>query len=206
MTATEHDGLLIVVSGPSGVGKGTICKELIRRNPDVKLSVSATTRTKRAGEEEGISYFFVTTEQFESMIANGELIEYARLFNNNYYGTPRSFVEQEIAQGNDILLEIDYHGALHVKEVYPDAVLVFVAPPELSALKDRLIARHSESADSMEERLSIALKEISKIQLYDYVVVNDSVDNAVEAFESILKAEKQRVCRNLKLLDSFKEA
>ena len=205
MDATGRSGLLMVVSGPSGVGKGTVCRELIARHPEVRLSVSATTRSKRAGEEEGVSYFFVTKEKFESMIEQNELIEYAKLFNNNYYGTPRSFVEREIAAGHDIVLEIDYHGALNVKKTYPEAVLIFVAPPELSALKERLLARHSESAASMEERLSIALEEISKVKLYDYVVVNDSVEKAVACFEAILSAEKHRVCRNLNLLDTFKE-
>ena len=130
MDATGRSGLLMVVSGPSGVGKGTVCRELIARHPEVRLSVSATTRSKRAGEEEGVSYFFVTKEKFESMIEQNELIEYAKLFNNNYYGTPRSFVEREIAAGHDIVLEIDYHGALNVKKTWPPPGTAPPTPPQ----------------------------------------------------------------------------
>ena len=201
----KEKGLLLVVSGPSGVGKGTICRALINRNPTVKLSVSATTRNKRPGETEGVSYFFKSREEFEKMIENGELLEYAKLFNSNYYGTPKAYVEQEVNEGCDIILEIDYHGAFNVKIAYPDAVLVFVAPPEMSELKARLESRATETEESKAERLRIAREEMEKMTSYDYVIVNDSIEKAVEAFESIICAEKRKTARNKGLLTALRE-
>jgi len=201
----KQKGLLLVVSGPSGVGKGTICKAVINRNPGVKLSVSATTRAKRPGEEEGKSYFFKTREEFERMIRDGELLEHVLLFNSNYYGTPRANIEAEIAACNDIILEIDYHGALTVKKTYPDAVLIFVAPPVMEELKTRLEHRASESEDAKRIRLKTAMEEMRMIGAYDYVVVNDSVEKAVTAIEAIMTAEKCKVSRNEALLKKLME-
>jgi len=201
----NQDGLLVVVSGPSGVGKGTICKAAINRNPQIKLSVSATTRNKREGEKEGVSYFFKTREEFERMIEKGELLEYAKIFNSNYYGTPRAYVEAEVAKGNDIILEIDYHGAFNVKTAYPQAVLVFIAPPEMSKLKARLEHRGTENAEARAERLRTAREEMEKMTEYDYVIVNDSIEKAVEAFEAILCAEKCRSERNRGLIEALRE-
>jgi len=193
------------VSGPSGVGKGTVCKALINRNPQMKLSVSATTRAKRQGEEEGASYFFKSREEFDRMIKDGELLEYVLLFNSNYYGTPKAYVEKEIRDCNDIILEIDYHGALSVKQAYPDAVLIFVAPPVFAELKARLEHRASESEDSRSVRLATALEEMRMMDKYDYVVVNDNVEKAVAAVEAIITAEKSRVSRNSDLLRQLME-
>ncbi|MGI6192649.1 MAG: guanylate kinase [Christensenellales bacterium] len=201
----KQQGLLLVVSGPSGVGKGTICKAVINRNPGVKLSVSATTRAKRQGEEEGKSYFFKTREEFERMIRDGELLEHVLLFNTNYYGTPRAYIEAEIEACNDIILEIDYHGALTVKQAFPDAVLIFVAPPVMEELKARLEHRASESEDSRKIRLKTAMEEMRMIGEYDYVVVNDNVEKAVTTIEAIMTAEKSKVSRNAALLKKFKE-
>ncbi|MGI6150730.1 MAG: guanylate kinase [Christensenellales bacterium] len=201
----NHKGLLLVVSGPSGVGKGTICKAVINRNPGVKLSVSATTRAKRQGEEEGKSYFFKTKEEFERMIRDGELLEHVLLYNSNYYGTPRANIEAEIEACNDIILEIDYHGALAVKETFPDAVLIFIAPPVMEELKARLEHRASESEDSKKIRLKTALEEMRMIGEYDYVVVNDNIEKAVTTIEAIVTAEKSRVSRNAELVKKLME-
>ena len=202
---TEKKGLLLVVSGPSGVGKGTVCKKLLERGGQMKLSVSATTRSMRKGEVEGQSYYFKTHEEFERMIAAGEFLEYVRLFNSNYYGTPRGPVEAEMAKGYDILLEIDYHGGLRVKEAYPDAVLVFIAPPTIGELKKRLIGRQSESEEMLEVRMRTAQEEISMMDRYDYVIVNDEVERAVDTLEAIVCAEKCRMDRNGWMIEKLKE-
>lgn len=201
----EKKGLLLVVSGPSGVGKGTVCKVLLEKNDQMKLSVSATTRSMRKGEVEGESYFFKSHEEFERMIEAGEFLEYVRLFNSNYYGTPRGPVEAEMAKGYDVLLEIDYHGGLRVKEAFPDAVLVFIAPPTVGELRKRLIGRQSESPEMLEERLRTAQEEIAVMDRYDYVIVNDEVERAVAALESVICAEKCRMYRNQTMIEKLKE-
>lgn len=195
----EKKGLLLIVSGPSGVGKGTICRALFDRNPFMRFSVSATTRPRREGEVDGINYFFKTRQEFEEMIRNDEFLEHMLLFGVNYYGTPRQFVQEELFAGNDIILEIDVNGALRVKQAYPDAVLIFVAPPTFSDLKSRLINRKSESLESIETRLETARQEILAMGNYDYVVINRIVDKAVAQIESIVTAEKLSVKRNDKL-------
>lgn len=202
---TEKKGLLLVVSGPSGVGKGTVCRKLLERGGQMKLSVSATTRSMRKGEVDGQSYFFKTHEEFERMIAAGEFLEYVRLFHSNYYGTPRGPVEEEMAKGYDILLEIDYHGGLRVKEAYPDAVLVFIVPPTIGELKKRLIGRQSESEEMLEVRMRTAQEEISMMDRYDYVIVNDEVERAVDTLEAIVRAEKCRMDRNGWMIEKLKE-
>lgn len=146
----KEKGLLLVISGPSGVGKGTICKELVKRNANMNISVSATTRKCRPGEVEGVNYFFKTKEEFQQMVEKGEFLEYMKLFNNNYYGTPRGYVEQELKAGNDIVLEIDYHGAMNVKKAYPQAVLIFIVPPRIEELKAR--SRRPRQRDSRGSR------------------------------------------------------
>lgn len=201
----KRKGLLLVVSGPSGVGKGTVCKAVINRNPCVKLSVSATTRAKRQGEEEGKSYFFKTREEFERMISEGELLEHVLLFNSNYYGTPKANIVNETGACNDIILEIDYHGALSVKKAYPDAVLIFVAPPVMGELKARLEHRASESEDSRKIRLNTALEEMRMMGKYDYVIINDNVEKAVMTIEAIMTAEKSKISRNAELLEELME-
>lgn len=196
-------GLLIVVSGPSGVGKGSVCKALIKRNPCMKFSVSATTRNPRKDEVEGISYFFKSRQEFEKMIEKGEFLEYMLLFNNNYYGTPRGYVERELQAGNDIILEIDVQGAVKVKQAYHDAVMVFIVPPAMSDLKSRLIVRDTETEHDIDDRLAVAMKEIESIDKYDYVVVNDVIEKAVSKIEAIVSAEKSSVTRNKDFLPNL---
>lgn len=199
MKENEGKGVLIVLSGPSGVGKGTVCKELLARNPQVKLSVSATTRAPRPGEVEGVSYFFKTREEFERMIAAGEFLEYMDVFGMNYYGTPRAYVEQQLAAGNDIVLEIDVKGAMNVKRLCPEAVLVFIAPPSMETLKKRLVGRGTETAEAVERRTQEAFAEMKLLPEYDYAVINDVLEDAVCSVETIIKAERLRVCRRADL-------
>jgi guanylate kinase len=186
---TEPDkGLLIVLSGPSGVGKGTICSALRKSSPELVYSVSATTRTARQGEVEGVNYFFKTREQFQSMIEHDELLEWAE-YVGNYYGTPRSFVEETIRSGKDIILEIEVQGALKVKEKFPEGVFIFILPPSLTELESRIQGRGTETSDSIRSRLNVAVEEIRLLEHYDYAVVNDEVDCACERIRSIITAE-----------------
>lgn len=185
-------GLLIVLSGPSGVGKGTVCTELRKRMPNLIYSVSATTRQPRAGEEHGVNYFFKTKEQFLEMIDNDQFLEHAR-YVDNYYGTPRDFVEQTIEQGKDIILEIEVQGALKVKEKFPEGIFVFLLPPSIDVLKDRIVGRGTESQATIDHRMSVALDEINLLQYYDYAVVNDEIDLACKRIESIITAEHCKV-------------
>lgn len=192
----HHKGLIIILSGFSGAGKGTIMKHLLRKYPsDYHLSVSATTRAKRQGEEDGREYFFKSREQFEEMIADGALLEYA-CFNGNYYGTPKSYVEQTAAQGCDIILEIEIQGALQVKKIYPDALLLFVMPPDAATLEARLTGRGTETADVVAQRLAIAAAEASYMEKYDYLVVNDDLERAVEEVHHMIQSEHFRIDRN----------
>lgn len=192
----KKDGLLIVLSGPSGSGKGTICKKFLEENGKVKLSVSATTRSPRKGEVCGKHYFFKSEEEFVEMIANGELLEYVHVF-GNYYGTPKHYVLDRIRDGEDVLLEIEIEGAAKIKEAYPEAVLVFVLPPSIEELKSRIRGRGTEDELQIEERLNRSLKEIREIEHYSYFIVNDEIDLAVKELESILSAERSSVKRYL---------
>jgi len=200
-----NKGLLIVVSGPSGAGKGTICKHLLNSMSNIKLSVSATTRAARTGETEGVSYFFIGKEEFETMIHGDEFLECAKVY-DNYYGTPKKYVIDEIESGNDVLLEIDIQGALQVKNKYPDGVFIFVLPPSMKELKKRIISRGTESEDSINKRFKSAFEEINFVRKYDYCVVNDEVSNAVDKIKAIVQAEKCRVTKNIEnLILRFKE-
>lgn len=181
-------GLLIVLSGPSGVGKGTVCAALRRKLPELTYSVSATTRTPRAGEIDGVNYFFKTREQFNAMIEGDALLEYAE-YVGNYYGTPRDFVEKTLSEGKDIILEIEVQGAVKVREKFPEGVLVFLLPPSLQQLKDRLTGRGTESQATIDHRLSVAVEEMNLLEHYDYAVVNDEIDAACRRIESIMIAE-----------------
>ena len=187
-------GLLIVLSGPSGTGKGTVCKALLKKRPDIALSVSCTTRAPRAGEVHGQHYFFTDREDFERRIADGAFLEYANVF-SNFYGTPRGFVEETLAQGRDVLLEIDVQGALQVKESAPDGVFIFLIPPSMEELEKRIRSRATETEEKIHERLGKANAEMSLMDKYDYVIVNDEVDRVVEKIEAILTAEKLSVKR-----------
>ena len=199
----NRKGLLLVISGPAGVGKGTINLSLISRNSDIRMSVSATTRQPRPGEIDGVHYFFKTEEEFQKMIESGAFLEYMRVFNTHYYGTPKSFVEQELAEGRSVILEIDVQGAMRVKAAYPDAVLIFIAPPSMSELKSRLIHRGTESSEAIDRRFETAYQEMKYIDRYDYVVVNDILDLAIARTEDIIVAERCRVSRNSELIEKL---
>lgn len=203
MNKHQREGLLLVVSGPAGVGKGTIDRVLLERNTNMRLSVSATTRAPRPGEIDGVHYFFISDEKFGKMVENDEFLEYMRVFNMHYYGTPRSFVEEEIALGHDVLLEIDVQGAMHVREKYPDAVLVFVAPPSMGKLKLRLVGRGTETPEAIERRFQTAFAELEYMREYDYIVVNDVLDAAIGHMEHIIDAEKCRSKRSDALVNKL---
>ena len=197
-------GLLLVISGPAGVGKGTINLSLISRNSDIRMSVSATTRSPRPGEIDGVHYFFKSDAEFQKMIESGAFLEYMRVFNTHYYGTPKSFVEQELTEGRSVILEIDVQGAMRVKAAYPDAVLIFIAPPSMSELKSRLIHRGTESSEAIERRFETAFQEMEFVDRYDYVVVNDILDLAIARTEDIIVAERCRVSRNGELIEKLR--
>ncbi|OPX86774.1 MAG: Guanylate kinase [Pelotomaculum sp. PtaB.Bin104] len=190
-SAALHKGILFVVSGPSGTGKGTICKALLDGDPALRLSISTTTRSPRIGEVEGEHYFFLTKEIFSQMIREGQFLEWAEVY-GNYYGTSRQFVLETLEQGSDVILEIDIQGALQVKEKFPEAVLIFVSPPSMSELKERLIVRGTDSLAEIEKRLSYTADELKLAGRYDYVVINDNLAKAVEKVRAIITAEKSR--------------
>ena len=201
----QRNGLLLVISGPSGVGKGTLVKALMDRNSKIKMSVSATTREPRPGEIEGVHYFFKTEEEFKAMVDRGEFLEYIHVFGSKYYGTPRSFVEQQLENGFDVILEIDVQGAMKVKQAFPDAVLIFITAPSMSEIKSRLIGRGTETMEQVEKRFATAFEEIKMIPEYDYVVVNDVVDKAVHHLEAIMEAERCRTARSAYLTEAIEE-
>jgi guanylate kinase len=184
-------GLLIVLSGPSGVGKGTVCKALRNVDRNLVYSVSATTRAPRAGEVEGVNYFFKTKEQFIEMIEQNQLLEWAE-YVGNYYGTPRSFVSETLAGGKDVILEIEVQGALKVRQKFAEAVLIFLMPPSLVELQNRIQTRGTDSAESILRRMSTAMEELRMIEQYDYCVVNDQVEAACARIQAILIAEHCR--------------
>lgn len=200
----ERKGLLLVLSGPSGAGKGTICDKFMTRNKHVKLSISTTTRNIREGEIDGVSYDFISKEKFESGLFNGEFLEYVHVF-ENYYGTPRSFVDDNIKKGIDVLLEIEIVGAMKIKEEYPEAVLIFVLPPSFKELENRIVKRGTETNAQISDRLGRALSEIKKINEYSYFIMNNDIDESVTYMESIIRAEKSSVKRYNQEIISFYE-
>ncbi|MDU5099925.1 MULTISPECIES: guanylate kinase [Peptoniphilus] len=188
-------GFLLVLSGPSGSGKGTVSEALMKNNDDIIFSTSVTTRTPRPGEVNGENYFFATREEFEKMVENDELLEHA-FVHTNYYGTPKQFVFDEIEKGEIVLLEIDVQGALQVKKKYKEAVFIFLIPPTMDELKSRLVKRDTETEDEIETRYRNAFRELDFVGEYDYFVINDVIDNAVKDIETIIAAEKLRVKRH----------
>ena len=195
MIKEKQKGLLIVVSGPSGAGKDTICNRLKEQEKNIWISVSMTSREPRKHEEEGKDYFFITKEEFEAKINNDEFLEYAVVHNNQYYGTPKTKIEEKLNSGKDVILVIDIQGALKVKELIEDALFIFIVPPSMEELKKRLIERNTETKEKILERFKTAYNEINEIKKYNYVVVNDRVDKAVEKVKSIITAERCRVDR-----------
>ena len=187
-------GLLLVVSGPSGCGKGTVCDLLRQRNRELIYSISATTRRPRPGEQDGVNYFFLTQKQFQNQVKEDGFLEWAEVF-GNLYGTPRRWVEDRLARGRDVLLEIDTQGALQVKASYPAGILLFLLPPSMAELKRRIDGRGTENAAERERRFQAARQEIAQIRNYDYLVVNDEVTQAVLKIEAILLAERSRISR-----------
>ncbi|WP_313567850.1 guanylate kinase [Acetoanaerobium noterae] len=190
----KKKGLLVVVSGPSGAGKGTICKNFMELNKEMLLSISSTTRNPRENEIDGVNYNFITKQDFEDLIGTDSLLEYVHVF-GNYYGTPKKWVLECIEKGKDVLLEIEIVGAMKVKEKYPDAILVFVLPPSLKELKNRIITRGTETIEQIENRLARAMQEIKTIEKYDYFIFNDNLTRAVDDLEAIISAEKNKVNR-----------
>jgi guanylate kinase len=196
---TEADladkGLLVVVSGFSGAGKGSIMKRILQKYDNYALSISATTRDPRPGEMDGQDYFYKTQKQFEKMIDKDELIEYAS-YQGNYYGTPKAYVEKQLNSGRDVILEIEVQGATKVKELLPDTVLIFVTPPSAAELRDRLTKRATESADQIRGRLRRAVVEAEYMPTYDYILVNDDLEAAVTELDEIVRAEHKKSERN----------
>ena len=190
--SSHNDGRLFVISGPSGAGKGTICKKLLE-SVDISLSTSMTTRAPRQGEVDGKDYYFVTVNEFEEKIANGGMLEYARVF-DNIYGTPKDMVIKQLERGRDVILEIDVQGGLQIKQKMPEqAVLVFILPPDFATLRQRIIDRGTETKEIIDKRFNEAINEIKLIGEYDYYVVNDELDDAVYELNAIIMAERRRV-------------
>lgn len=199
-----NKGVLVVVSGFSGAGKGTIMKKLMAEYENYALSVSATTRNPRPGEVDGQDYFFRTKEEFEEMIQKDQLIEYAQ-YVENYYGTPRTYVEEQLSLGKDVILEIEIQGARKVKEKFPEAVLVFVTAPSMEILKDRLVGRGTETNEVIRQRLERAAQEAEGVEEYDYLLVNDELDLAVKRLHGIIQSEHFSMKRNLDFIHQIQQ-
>ena len=198
----SDQGILAVVSGFSGAGKGTLMKALLEKHHNYALSISATTREPREGERDGREYFFVTREKFEEMIREGELIEHAQ-YVNNYYGTPRQYVFQQMADGRDVILEIEIPGALKIKERFPEALLIFVMPPSADELKRRLVGRGTESMEVIDRRMRRAAEEAAGITSYDYILINDTLDACVEEMHQLIQTQHKKVSQNLDFIEQM---
>lgn len=184
-----NKGTLFVFSGPSGVGKGTILNGFLQENPNCFFSVSATTRKKRVGEIDGVNYYYITHEQFEEKIKNNEMLEYA-MYNGNYYGTPKPAVYEMLKSGKDVFLEIEVQGAMKIKKTCPEAVFIFVMPPSYAELKKRLVGRNTEDEETINRRVAAAVSEMNMASEYDYIIVNDTVENARAELSAIVRAQK----------------
>lgn len=199
-----EEGLVIVISGPSGAGKGTICKEIVKRKKDLIISVSATTRSPRKNEIEGKNYYFYTEETFKEKIEKNDFLEYAKVY-GNYYGTPKSKVIEEIKKGRNVILEIDIQGALQIKESYPKGIFIFVMPPSMEELKNRITSRGTDSREVILKRMECAYHELNYAFKYDYVIINDDLEEAVKVVDSILIAENHRAVRKKDIIEKIKE-
>jgi len=199
-----EEGLVIVISGPSGAGKGTICKEIVKRKKDLIISVSATTRSPRKNEIEGKNYYFYTEETFKEKIEKNDFLEYAKVY-GNYYGTPKSKVIEEIKKGKNVILEIDIQGALQIKESYPKGIFIFVMPPSMEELKNRITSRGTDSKEVILKRMECAYHELNYAFKYDYVIINDDLEEAVKVVDSILIAENHRAVRKKDIIEKIKE-
>ncbi len=196
-----NKGILVVISGFSGAGKGTIMKELVKRY-DYHLSISATTRKARTGEVHGKDYYFHTREEFQQMIEQSELIEWAE-YVGNYYGTPKKYVQQQLEAGRDVLLEIEMQGGMQVKEKFPDALLIFISPPSAKALKERLTGRGTETPQEIEKRLLRAVEEVQYMKDYDYIVVNDNLEEAVDKVNHLIQYDHYKSCNSVLLIEKI---
>ena len=200
----EREGILVVISGFAGAGKGTIVKGLMEKYEDYALSVSMTTRAPRPGETEGISYFFVDKAKFEQTIAEGGLIEYAN-YCGNYYGTPKAYVEAQLRAGKDVILEIEIQGAMQIKRMYPTALLLFITPPDADTLRRRLVGRGTETMEVINKRMARAVNEAEGIEEYDYIIVNDTIDRAIADTRAVIGAAHARPFRNGRLIQGLRE-
>ena len=194
MIKSKQHGLLIVISAPSGAGKGTIINKMLEKNNNLWLSVSETSRPMRANDIDGITYHFCTKEEFEEKIKDDYFLEYA-LYANNYYGTPKKYIQEHLSKGQDVILEIEIQGAMQIKKLIPEALFIFIMPPSLNELKKRLVGRGTDTKGKILERFKIAYQEMNDVTKYNYVVVNDAIDVAADKILSIIKAERCRVDR-----------
>ena len=199
-----NKGSLVVVSGFSGAGKGTLMKNLLAKYNNYALSISCTTRKPREGELDGREYFFKTKEEFEEMISKDELVEYAR-YVDNYYGTPKEFVRSQLDAGKDVLLEIEIQGALKIKEKFPEAVLVFITPPSGEELKSRLTGRGTESPEVVEKRLQRAVQESEGVEAYDYILINDDIDTCTEKLHNLIRAQHERAAQHIDIIENVRK-
>lgn len=199
-----NKGLLIVISGPSGAGKGTICKKLIEDYDDLELSVSATTRQPRVGEVDGVNYYFLTQDEFGKRIEDNDFLEHACVY-GNYYGTPKSDILSKLDKGINVILEIDIQGALNVRKAYCDGILIFILPPSLSELKNRIVTRATDSNEVIEKRMKCTKDELGFATEYDYVVLNDDLESATKKVRQIIETEKLKSYRNIELIDNIRE-
>lgn len=197
-------GLLIVLSGPSGAGKGTVLGKAFKKETNLYYSVSVTTRKPRHGEKEGVNYFFRTKSQFDKMLADGEFLESMEVY-GNFYGTPKSNVERMLSEGKDVVLEIDVKGAMEVKSKCDEAIMVFLTPSNAEEIKHRLMMRNTETEQQLNVRMTAIMAEIKRINEYDYVIFNDDADTCAKEFLAILRAEKRKVARNINLLTKLTE-
>ena len=200
----HNNGILMVLSGPAGSGKDTVLGELYKQIPEMKQSVSMTTRLPRDGEIDGVDYYFVSNENFETAIKDGKMLEYAQ-YGSNFYGTPKEPVDRMLNEGKIVVLKIEVQGAENIRKIYPDLVTIFITPPNMSVLESRLRRRGTESEEDIRHRLEIAADELSRIEEYNYIVINDELENVVNDVKTIISAEKLKVSRRNKIISEVKK-